>query len=173
MLNIHPDFRTLMEHNAFLSTWCKTFLRARGREVFFLNTLEISLVQTPQEGPFQVMFVETQHTKEQKELNTRKRKSQDTTQITSASAGSRIKFSSKIMSFLVRTLCLCLVLTTIFISISPFSHSLVTMSSSAPSGVRRVNRWTQNAEQRAVRTFIMNLRHSPDTTSTSSLMKGI
>ena len=28
------------------------------------------------------------------------------------------------------------------------SPSFVTMSSSAPSGVRRVNRWTQNAEQR-------------------------
>ena len=24
-VGIHPDFRTLMEHKAFLSTWCKTF----------------------------------------------------------------------------------------------------------------------------------------------------
>ena len=23
-VDIHPDFRTLMEHKAFLSTWCKT-----------------------------------------------------------------------------------------------------------------------------------------------------
>ena len=90
----------------------------------------------------------TQHTKDQKELNLCKRKGQDTTKITSASADSRIGFSWKMVSFLVRTLCLCLVLMTIFLSVSPFSPSLVTMSSSAPSGVRRVNRWTQNAEQR-------------------------
>ena len=24
-VDIHPDFRTIMEHKAFLSTWCKTF----------------------------------------------------------------------------------------------------------------------------------------------------
>ena len=53
------------------------------KEVFFLNTLKISIAQSPQEGPFQVMFVETQQTREQTELNTRKRKGQDTTKITS------------------------------------------------------------------------------------------
>ena len=52
------------------------------------------------------------------------------------------------MSFLVRTLSLCLVLTTICLSVSPFSPSLVAMSSLAPSGVHRVNRWTEKAEQR-------------------------
>ena len=95
-----------------------------------------------------MMFAGTQRTKEQKELNTCKRKGQDTTKITSASADSRIEFSWKMVSFLVRTLCLCLVLMTIFLSVSPFSPRLVTMSSSAPSGVRRVNSWTQNAKQR-------------------------
>ena len=35
--DIHPDFRTLMEHKAFFSTWCKTFLHTREKEVFFLN----------------------------------------------------------------------------------------------------------------------------------------
>ena len=53
---IQPDSRTLVEHKVFLSTWCKKFLYTKEKEVFFLNTLKISLVPTPQEGPFQVMF---------------------------------------------------------------------------------------------------------------------
>ena len=65
-VDIHPDFRTRMEHKAFLSTWCKTFLHTREKEVFFLSTLKISLVQTHQEGPFQVMFVENPAYQEQK-----------------------------------------------------------------------------------------------------------
>ena len=52
------------------------------------------------------------------------------------------------MSFLVRTLSLCLVLTTIFLSVSPFSHSLVAMSSLALSGVHRMNRLAEKAEHR-------------------------
>ena len=73
-VHVHPGFRTLMEHKAFLSTWCKTVLHTREKEVFFLNTLKISLAQTPQERPFQVMFVGTQQQKKQNKLNTRKRK---------------------------------------------------------------------------------------------------
>ena len=80
----HPDLRTLMEHKASLSSWCRTFMYTRDKEVFFLNTLKISLAPTHQEGPFQVMFVETQHNREQKELNTPKRKGQDATKVTSA-----------------------------------------------------------------------------------------
>ena len=38
-VDIHPDFRTLMEHKAFLSSWCRTFMHTREKEVFFLNTL--------------------------------------------------------------------------------------------------------------------------------------
>ena len=64
--DIHLDLRTLMEHKAFLSTWCKTFLHTREKEVFFLNT-------------------------EQKELNTREREGQDATKITSAPAQSCIQ----------------------------------------------------------------------------------
>ena len=45
---IHLDFRTLMEHKAFLSTWCRTFLFMRRKEVLFLNTLKISLAPPPQ-----------------------------------------------------------------------------------------------------------------------------
>ena len=67
----HSDFRTLMEHKAFLSTWCRTFMHTRDKEVFFLNSLKISLAPTLQERPFQVMFAETQQTREQRELNTR------------------------------------------------------------------------------------------------------
>ena len=83
-VDIHPEFRTLMEHKAFWSTWCKTFLHTKEKEVFFLNTFKISVAQTLQEGPFQVMFAGTQHIKEQKELNTRERRGQDTTKTTSA-----------------------------------------------------------------------------------------
>ena len=75
--------------NAFLSTWSKTFLHTREKEVFFLNTLKIFLAQTLQEGPFQVMlFVVTQQQKEQKKPNTRMREGQDTAKITSAPAES-------------------------------------------------------------------------------------
>ena len=49
-------------------------MHTRENKVFFLNTLKISLAPTPQEGPFQVMLAGTEHTKEQKELNTRERK---------------------------------------------------------------------------------------------------
>ena len=64
----------------------KTFLHTRKKEVFFLNTLKISLVQPHQEQPYQAMFVETQQQKKQNKLSTRKRKSQDATKITCAPA---------------------------------------------------------------------------------------
>ena len=72
---------------------------------------------------------------------------QDATKITSALADSRIYFSWTMVSFLLRTLRLCLVLMTIF-SVSPISPSFVTMSSSKPIGVGRVNRWTRNSAER-------------------------
>ena len=64
---IHPNFRTLMEHKAFLSTWCRTFMHTREKDVFFLNTLKVSLAPTPQEGPVHVMFVKKQHIQEPQE----------------------------------------------------------------------------------------------------------
>ena len=72
---------------------------------------------------------------------------QDATKITSALADSRIYFSWTMVSFLLRTLRLCLVLMTIF-SVSPISPRFVTMSSSKPIGVGRVNRWTRNSAER-------------------------
>ena len=48
-------------------------MHTREKEVVFLNTLKISLVQPLQEGSFQVVFVGTQQTGDQKELNTRER----------------------------------------------------------------------------------------------------
>ena len=79
-------------------------MHTREKEVFFLNTLKISLAPTPQEGPFQVMFAGTQHTKEQKELNTRERKGQDAAKVTSASADWRIQFLWSVMPILMTTL---------------------------------------------------------------------
>ena len=32
-VDIHPNFRTLMEHKAFLSTWCRTFMQ-KGEKMF-------------------------------------------------------------------------------------------------------------------------------------------
>ena len=56
-VDIHFDFRTLLGHKAFLPSWCKTFLHTSEKEVSFLNTLKISLSQTSQKGPFQIIFV--------------------------------------------------------------------------------------------------------------------
>ena len=58
-VDVHPNFRTLMEHKAFLSTWCAALMHTRETEVFFSNALKISLAPTYQEGSFQVMTVET------------------------------------------------------------------------------------------------------------------
>ena len=32
-VDIHPDVTTLLEHKAFLSTWCRTFMHTREKEV--------------------------------------------------------------------------------------------------------------------------------------------
>ena len=183
----HPNFRTLMEHKAFLSTSCRTFMHTGEKDVFFQNALMISLAPTPQEGPFHVMFVKNQHTQEPKEPNvcdrnhlfvsvtvparpalkrdrdleltqphfaaqikTFEHEDQNAAKITSAPADSCIQSPWPVMSISVRTLCLCLVLMTIFLSVINFSFfpSFATMSSSKPIGVRRVNRWTRNPGQR-------------------------
>ena len=78
-VDIHPNFSTLMEHKAFFSTWCKTFMHKIEKDVFFLNALKISLAPTPREGPFHVMFVRT----------IMDSKSQDATKMTSALADAR------------------------------------------------------------------------------------
>ena len=72
------------------------------------------------------------------------------TKTTSALTDTCIQFPGPVMSTLVKTLCLSLVLMTIFLTVCyrPFSPSFVTMSSSKPIGVCRVNRWTKNADQR-------------------------
>ena len=41
-VDIHPDFRTLMEHKALLSIWCRTFMHTREKDVLFQNALRIS-----------------------------------------------------------------------------------------------------------------------------------
>ena len=35
-VDIHPNLRTLKEHKAFLSTWCRTCLHTREQDIFFL-----------------------------------------------------------------------------------------------------------------------------------------
>ena len=51
-----------------------------------------------------MMFAGTQHTTKEKELNTRERKEQDATKITSAFAGSCIQFLWSVMPILMTTL---------------------------------------------------------------------
>ena len=38
--DVHPNFRTLMEHKAFLSTSCRTFMYTRENLFFFLSALK-------------------------------------------------------------------------------------------------------------------------------------
>ena len=98
---------------------------------------------------------------------------QDATKITSALADSRINVSWTMVSFLVRTLCLCLVLMSIF-SVSPFSPSFVTMLSSKPIGVDRMNRWPRNSAQRLKNYYYKALafsRHSIDLVFDEETMK--
>ena len=39
-VDVHPNFRTLMEHNAFLSTWCRTFMHTREKDSFLPECFE-------------------------------------------------------------------------------------------------------------------------------------
>ena len=99
-VDVHPHFRTLMEHKEFLSTWCGAFMLTREKNVFFVNTLEISLSPASREGPSHVMFLRTSMDSE----------SQDATKITSTLADSRIYSFTKIM-----TIYMCIVKVIIFL----------------------------------------------------------
>ena len=73
--------------------------------------------------------------------------SQDATKITSAPADSLIYSLMKMMK-----LYMCIVAATIFHRVSPFlSSTVVTMSTSRPAGVCRINRWTKNSLEQGER----------------------
>ena len=83
----------------------KTFSHTREKEVFFLNTLKISLARTPQEETISGNVCgDSQPQKEQKKPNTRKRKGQDTWKITSAPAESCLQFPWSMMPISMTTL---------------------------------------------------------------------
>ena len=104
-VDIHSDFRTLMEQRPSCLPDAQTFLHTRDKEVFFLNSLKISLAPTLQERPFQVMFAGTQQTEEQKELNTRVSvRARILLKITSAFADSCIQFLWSVMPIPMTTL---------------------------------------------------------------------
>ena len=113
-VDVHLKFCSLMAHKAFLFTWCTTCLHTRENDVFFLTTLKDSLAPDLREAPFHVMCERNQQIHKQNELNICEFENQDATTMTSASADSRVNCSWMIMSFWVRTLCLRLVLMTIF-----------------------------------------------------------
>ena len=87
-VDIHPNLVYLVQN----------MYAHKGEDVFFLNALRISLTPTPREGPFHLMLVRKQHINEQKELNMCKFESEDATEITSASADSRINVTWAMMS---------------------------------------------------------------------------
>ena len=71
--------------------------------------------------------------------------SQDATKITSALAGPRIYSSMKMM-----TLDMHINDITIFLSVSSsFSSNVVTKTTSRPTGVCRIHRWTKNSAEHA------------------------
>ena len=127
-VDIHPNFSTLMQHKAFLSTWCRTCVPTREKDVFFLNALRISL--TPREEPFHMMFVRT-HTYF---------KNQDATKLTHLFL---LDYGVILGENNVFVLGSCGHFSQCF----TFSPSIDTMSSSTPIGVGRVNRWTKNSAQ--------------------------
>ena len=87
-----------MEHEAFLSTWCRTVRPTRVQDVFFLSTVKVCVAPTQQEGPFHVMLVRKQHTQESRnydlesEKKTFEKDGQNATKITSALADTNIRF---------------------------------------------------------------------------------
>ena len=189
-VDCHPEFSTLMEHKAFFIHLIRTFMHTREKEVFILNALKISLAPTPQEGSFQVMFAVTQHTKEQKELNTRdgkvqkkkyqghtrEREGQDATKISSAFADSFIQFPWSVMSMLIRMLCirmlcLCLALTNLLFRVARPSSNFVTMAVLRPRCVVKSDRWSLDDDGLRVKTIIMELSQSLETASTWSSMR--
>ena len=104
-VDIHPDFRTLMEHKAFLSTWCRNFMHTREKEVFLPeHSNDLFCTNSPRKTISGDVCGDTQHTTERKELNTRERKGQDATKITSAFADSCVQFLWSVMPILMTTL---------------------------------------------------------------------
>ena len=87
-VDVHPNLRTLMKHEDFWSTWCRTFMHTREKHVLSLYASRISLSPASRDGPFHVMFVRTSMGSE----------SQDARKITSALADLRIYSSMKMMT---------------------------------------------------------------------------
>ena len=77
-VDIHLD----LWNSKTLSTWCRIFLYTREKEVFLPDQSQ-DLSSANSQGPFQVMFVESQQRREQNELSTRGRLGEDATKITS------------------------------------------------------------------------------------------
>ena len=96
-VDIHLNFRTLIEHKAFLSTWCRTFMRTREKDVFLPECFEDSSRTNSSRRTIPC------DVDEEDALNLCEFENQDATKITSASADSRINFSRMIMSLWVRT----------------------------------------------------------------------
>ena len=93
-------------------------MRTREKEVFFLNTFEISLAPPPQERSFLVMFVGTRHTQEQNELQTCRREGQNATKIN----GIGVDFSENIMSVSGSHELLCVVLRSLLPTLQPWQY---------------------------------------------------
>ena len=119
----------------------------KKRKVWDWNHLSLS-VTMPAKPTSSVSKSEAESTPDRDHASrTFEHEDQNATKITSTLADSCIQSPWPVMSISVRTLCLCLVLMTICLSMIHFSFSpsFATMSSSKPIGVRRVNRRTRKS----------------------------
>ena len=160
-VDINSNFRTLMEHKAFMSTWCRALMHTREKNVSFLNALKISLSPASRKGPNHVMVVRISMDSE----------NQDATKITSALVDSRIFSPMKML-----TLTMSMVFLTISLSVSPsFLPVLWQCRHQGPlvSAESIGGRKTLLSTLSALRTAIMSLWLSPDTASIWNLTRSL
>ena len=89
--DIHTDFRTLMEHKAFLWTYVKHFC-TQGRRMFSSQIPLESFLHKLARRTISSDVCRTQQQKKQTKLNTRECEGQDAAKMTSAPAESCIQF---------------------------------------------------------------------------------
>ena len=104
-VDVHPDLRTLMEHKASLSTRCQNIFAHKGEgSLLPEHSQDLSCTNSPRRTISGNVCGDSQPQKEQKKPNTRKRKGQDTTKITSAPAESCLQFPWSMMTISMTTL---------------------------------------------------------------------
>ena len=132
-VDVHPNFRILMEYKALLVCMVQIIHAHKGEKCFLPERLKDFLFHQLHEKDHAMWcLLKTSMDSE----------SQDATKMTSALADSRIYSYMNMM-----TLYMCIVAVAIFLSVSlSFSSNVVTISTSMPTGVCRINRWTKKTQ---------------------------